>query len=158
MALGIKAGLAILAWWAVVVTVNAEGINIPIHRRGGRLSRHEHANLSRLAQALLDTEARYARSYGDVEHNGLVRKWHQMDPIIDDVSMYDGMGREGSWYASITVGSLLQNLEFQLDMLHPDFFTLMTTSGRGQRYNTTKSETHGKNLTLPTCLGRSDAS
>ena len=140
----IKVGLAILTPITIFATSNVEAIHLPIYRRDGRLSKHEPANLSSLAGVLKQVEVRYARSYRDVEHNGLVRRWHQKDPTIEDVAMFDDLGQAGTWYAPITIGDPAQKLEFDLDMLHPDFFTLMTTSGNGQRYNTTDSNTHGE--------------
>jgi hypothetical protein len=35
-----------------------------------------------------------------------------------------------------------QQLEFDLDMLAPDFYTVMTTSGKGSKYDTFASRTH----------------
>jgi hypothetical protein len=47
-------------------------------------------------------------------------------------------------FAAIQVGSPPQTLEFDLDMLSPDFYTVMTTSGKGSRYDTFTSKTHSK--------------
>jgi hypothetical protein len=44
-------------------------------------------------------------------------------------------------YATIDVGG--QQLEFDLDMLAPDFYTVMTTSGKGAKYDTFASQTYG---------------
>ena len=148
MKLFVRSGLALWMLELLLDAVSAESTHLPIHKRGGRFSRHEPADLARLSQVLSNVEARYANSYRDVEHNGLVRRWHQKDPVIEDVAMFEGTGGEGNWYASVTIGDPPQKLELDLDMLHSDFFTLMTTSGKGQRYNTTNSKTHGKNVSV----------
>jgi len=41
-----------------------------------------------------------------------------------------------------------QTLEVDIDMLNPDFYTIMTQSGRGSKYDTFLSTTHGVPLTL----------
>jgi hypothetical protein len=51
-------------------------------------------------------------------------------------------------YVTLEVGNSPQALEFDVDMLGPDFYTVMTTSGVGNRYDTFSSSTHGKPLSL----------
>lgn len=51
-----------------------------------------------------------------------------------------------SRYARIEVGDPPQTLEVDVDMLSPDFYTIMTTSERGSKYDTFGSSAHGKYL------------
>lgn len=46
-------------------------------------------------------------------------------------------------YTELLVGSPPQKLEVDIDMLSPDFYTVMTTSGKGSRYDTFASTSHG---------------
>lgn len=46
-------------------------------------------------------------------------------------------------YTRLELGKPPQSLEFDLDMLSPDFYTIMTTSDQGSRYDTFKSNTNG---------------
>lgn len=48
------------------------------------------------------------------------------------------------------MGSALQELEVDLDMLSPDLYTIMTTSGQGSRYDTFMSGSHGE-LNIVVC-------
>jgi len=72
------------------------GVHLPLYRRGGRLARHELANLTALARTLCRVEERYARTYTDVDGNRIVRRWHDGSDSADDY-MLDGAGRDGSW-------------------------------------------------------------
>lgn len=45
-------------------------------------------------------------------------------------------------YATMSVGQPPQALEFDLDMLSPDFFALLTTSAEGGRFDTFQSSTY----------------
>jgi hypothetical protein len=126
------------------LSAKAEGIHLPIHRRDGRFSNHAPANFPELSNAIAKPEARYVSSYQDVALNGLVRRWHQDDSLLDDVDIL--RSADSPWYTSITVGDPQQILDFELDMLRPDFLAVQTSSGLGQRYNTTSSRTHGKHL------------
>ncbi|RMZ77809.1 hypothetical protein DV737_g4162, partial [Chaetothyriales sp. CBS 132003] len=101
-------------------------------------------NFTQLDQAISAVEARYADSYRDIDHNGLVRRWRQKDELVADVGLLYGLGRDGTWFATVTVGHPPQEIELELDMLHPDFVTVVTTSNIGRTYNTTGSLTHGQ--------------
>ena len=74
------------------------GIHLPLFRRGGRFSYHEPANLTYLTQVLSDVEAKYARSYRDVEGNRLVRRWrHSVSRDENDPELIEVAGRDGYW-------------------------------------------------------------
>lgn len=49
-------------------------------------------------------------------------------------------------YTTLQVGEPRQMLEVDIDMLSPDFYTIMTTSGQGSKYDTFISSTHGTSL------------
>lgn len=51
----------------------------------------------------------------------------------------------------MNVGRPPQPLEFELDMLSPDFYMLLTTSGTGSKYDTFASQSHGEHH-APWCL------
>jgi hypothetical protein len=65
-------------------------------RRGGRLSRHEPANLSHLTNLLREAESQYARSHRAVEGNRLVRRWRPHGRDENDPGL---INIEGNWYA-----------------------------------------------------------
>lgn len=44
----------------------------------------------------------------------------------------------------MNVGEPSQSLEADLDMLSPDFYALMTTSGKGSNYDTFLASSHGQ--------------
>ena len=73
-----------------------------------------------------------------------MRKWKAAVGVVDDEHLTESIGGAGSWYASISVGSPSQQLEFDLDMLGADFYAVMTTAEGGSRYNTFASQSHGK--------------
>jgi len=86
----------------LVQSVNSV-LHLPLHRRGGRFSYHESANLTHLASVLQSTESKYGRSYRVIERNRLVRKWHSSgcrddnDPEVIEVA--GGMNR---WYDRVS--------------------------------------------------------
>lgn len=143
---------------AVKTFANAPTIHLPIYRRGGRFARHELANITALTRTISQVEERYSRTYTDVDRNRIVRRWHD-GLIYRDRHMLDEAGLQGLWYASssgttcffpdqarytkLQVGEPRQTLEIDLDMLSPDFYTIMTTSGQGLKYDTFSSNTHG---------------
>lgn len=47
-------------------------------------------------------------------------------------------------FAGLAVGEPAQSLDFDIDMLGPDFYTVMTTSGMGSKYDTFASQSHGE--------------
>jgi hypothetical protein len=77
---------------------SSPGIHLPLHRRGGRFSHHEPANLTYISQILDEVEAKYARSYRTVEGNCLIRRWRESQTKDEnDPEMIDVAGREGRW-------------------------------------------------------------
>ncbi|RMZ89431.1 hypothetical protein DV736_g3333, partial [Chaetothyriales sp. CBS 134916] len=128
----------------IVEAYMKKAIHLPIHRRGGRFATHAPVNFTQLAQAMSAAEARYTDSYRDIDRNGLVRRWRQKDDLIEDVGLLYGLGRDGTWFATVTVGDPPQDIDLDLDMLHPDFLTVVTTSNNGRAYNTTGSLSHGQ--------------
>ena len=78
--------------------VGTTGINVPIHRRGGRFSKHEAANFTRLQEVLRQTETRYSRTYRDVGDNSLVRRWADSGGIIEHDGLLASLDSQGSWY------------------------------------------------------------
>ncbi|KPI40701.1 uncharacterized protein AB675_10838 [Cyphellophora attinorum] len=125
----------------VFITVQASSatINLSIFRRGGRFTDHKPCNLTHLSEILAATEQRYLTTYRGVDENRLVRRWRPTTG--DDDHLLQAIGGDGSWYAALEVGSPPQELQFDLDMLGPDFYTVMTTSAEGSRYNTFASVT-----------------
>jgi len=87
-----------LPWCYLAYHTFAEntGVHLPLYRRGGRLARHELANVTALSRTLCRVEDRYARTYTDVDGNRVVRRWHDGPDSADDF-MLDGAGRDGSW-------------------------------------------------------------
>ncbi|KIW14627.1 hypothetical protein PV08_07411 [Exophiala spinifera] len=123
-------------------------LHLPLYRRGGRLSRHETANLTRLAAIVSEVEARYARCQREVGNNRVVRRWRPYEGKDEnDPQLIDVAGHQDRWYAELQVGDPPQVLEVDIDMLSPDFYTIMTSSGTGSKYDTFTSgsyeETHG---------------
>ena len=56
---------------------------------------------------------------------------------------------DGLRFFNLEVGDPPQTIQADLDMLSPDFYTLMTTSGNGSQYNSF-SKSHGlSRLNLP---------
>lgn len=51
-------------------------------------------------------------------------------------------------YITLDVGDPPQKLQFDLDMLAPDFYTALTTSGSGSKYDTFASKTFSKSSTI----------
>ena len=72
------------------------GIHLPIYRRGGRFARHEPANVTALLRTLSRVEARYARTYTDINGNRIVRRWRDGPDSADDF-MLDCAGQDGNW-------------------------------------------------------------
>ncbi|KEF58289.1 uncharacterized protein A1O9_06215 [Exophiala aquamarina CBS 119918] len=121
-------------------------IHLPLFRRGNRFSRREPANMTHLAEVLQAVEAKYAPSYREVEGNRLVRRWRMKDNDDEnDPHLIDVAGHLDRWYTRFTVGEPPQSLEVELDMLSPDFYTVVTTSGKGTLYDASASSTHGPN-------------
>lgn len=74
-------------------------IHLPLMRRGGRLSRHEPANLSHLAGLVEQAEAQYARCYRQVEGNRIVRRWRATGASDEnDPDLVDAAGKDNHWY------------------------------------------------------------
>ncbi|KAK5045926.1 hypothetical protein LTR84_008712 [Exophiala bonariae] len=122
----------------------APAIHLPLTRRGNRFSRRETANLTYLADILQAVEAKYASSYREVDGNRLVRRWRLKDNDDEnDPHLIDVAGHPNRWYTHLKVGEPPQDLEVELDMLSPDFYTVVTTSERGSAYNASGSRSHG---------------
>ena len=87
-----------LSFCLLTYSASAEisGVHLPLYRRGGRLARHELANITTLSQTLTRIEATYSRTYTDIEGKRIVRRWHDGPDSTDDF-MLDGAGRDGSW-------------------------------------------------------------
>lgn len=51
---------------------------------------------------------------------------------------------DSSRYTTLHVGTPPQALEVDLDMLTPDYYHLMTTSGQGSKFDTFSSSSFGK--------------
>jgi hypothetical protein len=144
------------------------GIHLPLLRGGARFARHEDANMTRLANCLSWVEQRYTKTYRDIENNGLARRWRSLGDPLDDDSLLASSEDKGAWYvfysfgpqyvltmtrfASIEVGTPPQALQFDIDMLSPDFYTVVTTSEGGSRYDTFLSSTHGMSNLFPTAV------
>ncbi|ETN43530.1 uncharacterized protein HMPREF1541_02689 [Cyphellophora europaea CBS 101466] len=109
-------------------TICAASIHLPLSRRGGRFANHEPAKLDLLANTLTRVEKKYTHTHRKPEHNHLVRKWSSGHHVIDDDYLFTAPGHDGAWYATLAIGDPPQNLEFDLDMLGPDLYTLMTTT------------------------------
>ncbi|KIW25698.1 uncharacterized protein PV07_08859 [Cladophialophora immunda] len=145
--------------FAFLVQSASSAVHLPLHRRGGRFSYHESANLTYLASVVQDVEAKYARSYRAIEGNRLVRKWHasgckdENDPDVIDV-----VGGPNRWYTTIELGHPRQRLEVDVDMLRPDFYTITTASSTGSRYETSASQSYGlsHDRAHPICVRASD--
>lgn len=88
--------LLLLSRPANLTSIDPPGIHFPLYRRGGSLSTQGLANLTYLSQVLAGTEARFARTYTDVESNRIVRRWHD-GPHGPDEYLLDGAGLGGSW-------------------------------------------------------------
>lgn len=58
-----------------------------------------------------------------------------------------------SRYTTIDVGDPPQALEIDLDLLTPDFYTVLTTSNGGHKYNTFGSHSHGQTDYSHYCIG-----
>lgn len=86
------------ALFVLIPGVATTGINVPIHRRGGRFSKHEVANFTRLQEVLRQTETRYSRTYRDVGDNSLVRRWAPSGGIIEHDGLLASLDSQGSWY------------------------------------------------------------
>jgi hypothetical protein len=111
-----------------------------------------------MADSLSWIERRYTRTYRDVENNGLARKWRLPEDPLDHDSLLASSEDRGAWFVvhqfrpsealtktrftSIEVGTPPQALQFDIDMLSPDFYTVMTSSEGGSRYDTFLSSTH----------------
>ncbi|KAJ9605411.1 hypothetical protein H2200_010068 [Cladophialophora chaetospira] len=135
------------------------GIHLPLFRRGGRFSLHESANLTRLTGILHDVEAKYARSQRAVDGNQLVRRWRSSEGRDEnDPEVVDVAGRDNQWYTLLEVGNPKQLLKVDLDMLSPDFYTIVTTSRNGVGYDASASESHGfsERRVHPICKTSSD--
>lgn len=69
-----------------------------------------------------------------------------MGPVVMDLgkSLQKRGGEvvERGRYTTLELGEPKQKLEADLDMLRPDFYTIMTTSGEGSKYDTFLSSTH----------------
>lgn len=79
-------------------TTDQPAVHIPLFRRGGRFARHQPANLTRLGDVLKNIEAKYARSYREIEGNGLVRRWRENEAFDEnDPELIDVVGREDRW-------------------------------------------------------------
>jgi hypothetical protein len=56
-----------------------------------------------------------------------------------------------SRFFNLEVGGPSQTVQADLDMLSPDFYTLMTTSGNGSQYNSFSRSHSLSMLDLPLC-------
>lgn len=126
----------------------ASALHLPIHRRGGRFTHNRPCNITWLGELVAATEHRYSLTYRDVEQNRLVRKWQSKADAVDDEHLLQSAQGDGSWYVPIAIGTPPQQLEFDLDMLSPDFYTIMTTNTGGSRYDTFASQSHGKSIPI----------
>lgn len=72
-------------------------IHLPLHRRGGRLSTHDLANLTSLSNILALAEAQFARSHREIEGNRLVRRWRSLGRDENDPFLIDVAGRSNRW-------------------------------------------------------------
>jgi hypothetical protein len=87
-----------LLFIAFLVGCGHAAVHLPLYRRGGRLSRHEPANLSHFATLLAEAEAQYALSYREVEGNRLVRRWRPHEGKDEnDPSLIDVAGWQNRW-------------------------------------------------------------
>lgn len=76
----------------------AEGIHFPLHRRDGRFSRHEAANLTYRTQILQEVEFRHSLTTREVHGNHLKRQWlinHGDDE--NDPNLIDVAGHSNRW-------------------------------------------------------------
>lgn len=90
----------LIVLFLLITNTATSGINIPIHRRGGRFVKHEVANYTRLEDLLRQTESRYSRTYRDVGDNSLVRRWAPSGEIVEHDGLLAPLYDLGSWYCS----------------------------------------------------------
>ena len=167
--------ILILAIATLASSPNTNSVaHFTLGRRGGRLAEHEAANLTRLAALLRETEAKYSRTIREVKGNKLSRRWKSrtVGSTVDH-ELVNAPGQPGRWFVArsasceyrfqhadvqalhrffnLPIGDQPSFIEVDLDMLGPDFYTLLTTSEHGSRYNSFSSS-HGKYETR-TCYG-----
>jgi hypothetical protein len=56
----------------------------------------------------------------------------------------DANGESRNRYTILEVGTPPQSLEVDIDMLSPDYYTIVTASGRGVKYDAAASKSHGE--------------
>lgn len=64
--------------------------------------------------------------------------------LVGEAIQHPGQLADLSGYVELAVGEPAQSLDFDIDMLGPDFYTVMTTSGKGSKYDTFASQSHGE--------------
>lgn len=72
------------------------GVHLPIFRRGGRFARHESANITSLSATLSMVEAKYARTYTDVDGNRIARRWQDGGHGSDEY-LLSSAGSDDAW-------------------------------------------------------------
>lgn len=91
--------LLFLSCFPLLQLADSSNIRIPLVRRGGRLARHENANLDLLQDNLKEAEDRYSFTRRDVENNRLARRWLPKDDVLDEDALLTNTEMRGPWYA-----------------------------------------------------------
>ncbi|KAK5070380.1 hypothetical protein LTR64_000051 [Lithohypha guttulata] len=140
-----------------LIVSDLPGYHLPLYRRGGRHSVHQPFNITNIYAQREHAEGRYARVSTEADGNTIERHWRNGKDGVDE-HLLSGAGAAGTWYTTIQVGKPPQTLEVDIDMLNPDFYLIMTTSGRGSKYNTFGNEGHApsNNYVHPICRTPTD--
>ena len=82
----------------LVAAAHAPKVHFELHKRGGRLSRHEPVNISLLSQIANAAEGRYARSHLQLSGNQVFREWISRDVgSALDKDLMEVTGMDGGW-------------------------------------------------------------
>ncbi|KAK9476297.1 aspartic peptidase domain-containing protein [Lipomyces japonicus] len=127
---------------------------VDIWRRGGAVYHPDSvADLNRFRSLLALSLRRYSRTKRELQGNRVVRKAMAVSEKLAPI------GDDGSWFADLKLGSPAQSVYFDIDMSSSDFWVESTTSVRGIRFDSSKSQTYfsDNNFVFKDCVGSLDS-
>ena len=128
---------------AVPILASLPPIHYTISRRGGIFPSPDTANLTYLLEQLQIVETRFNATTRDFNGNKVVRKPKRHHRTQSSTVLLGEVGREGNWFATISIGEPAQHIDVDLDMLTADWWMLSANSEKGSFFWDFNSKTYG---------------
>lgn len=141
-------------------SVSAQIVHYTLNRRGGPFISSAIANLTVFSEQLSQAETRFSHTKRSLERNRVSRIPKVQGSEGGDAKQLLGtIGLNGTWYATLKIGSPEQSIQVDVDLLSSDFLLYSTTSSLGSKFEALFSQSYQRsgNQVFSSCTVSSDS-